>query len=236
MRPVEGLEGFRPPLQERSRATLRDIDAAVSEMLEGALPDEISVEAIVERAGTSVGAFYTRFTDKRVAFHYSHDRFWERLEREWETTLDPARWAGVPAEEIAVSLVRLLVRMSLADAHRLRGFLRLAATSPGSSLARRLDRLDGFVSARTGRLVAGACGATPGPSPERVAEAFRVVLSAVREAVLFRPWLEPAQPEARALLLRVTRAFVRGAGFDRCPGTHPELLRMSVRGRLRREP
>jgi AcrR family transcriptional regulator len=55
---------IRPPRQARSERTLERILAAAEELAAERPFDEIPVDRIVERAGTSVGAFYKRFPTK----------------------------------------------------------------------------------------------------------------------------------------------------------------------------
>jgi len=62
--PVPELVWIRPPQQARSQQTLsRILDAAEAILAEKGWEDA-SVAEIARRAGSSVGAFYTRFPDK----------------------------------------------------------------------------------------------------------------------------------------------------------------------------
>ncbi|MEJ2312804.1 MAG: helix-turn-helix domain containing protein [Gemmatimonadales bacterium] len=56
--------GRRQPVQARSRRTMDRIVRAAEELLEERPFDAVSVAEIVHRAGTSVGAFYARFSCK----------------------------------------------------------------------------------------------------------------------------------------------------------------------------
>lgn len=229
--------GFRAPLQRRSRETLHDIETAVADLLAGHAPWEVSVHEIVDLAGTSVGAFYTRFDDKQVAFGYAHDQFWRRVEQRWTAFLDPSRWDGTRAGEIAATVIRVLVRSFLADAPRLRGFLRLAATSPDPTLRYRIDELDRFIAGRMRFLLEARAGRSdPGRIRERAEEGFRLVLSSTREAVLFRPTMEQRSPDARSLTLALTRMFCDCVGLDPCPESYGQLLSACVSTRRGEEP
>jgi AcrR family transcriptional regulator len=57
---------IRPPRQARSERTLERILAAAESLASRRPFDEISVDDIVECAGTSVGAFYKRFPSKQA--------------------------------------------------------------------------------------------------------------------------------------------------------------------------
>lgn len=65
----------RPPQQERSKRTLERILRATERLLEKRAYEEISVQAIVRGARTSVGAFYTRFPDKAALLTALYDRY-----------------------------------------------------------------------------------------------------------------------------------------------------------------
>lgn len=198
-------------------------------------PPELSVRDIVDRAGTSVGAFYSRFEDRDVALDYAHYRFWEQIEERWDALLQPAAWQDVPARRISATIIRALVRSWLSDAARLRGFLRFAATSGDPVIRRRLAALDQSIARRFGTLLAGApSGAEAEDAAVRAEESFRLVLSALRESVLLGPDVPPRSAEARDLVLLVARSFFRAAGLEPPPRTYEELLRDCIRAPLPR--
>jgi len=104
---ADGL--INPPKQERSRESLRRIAMAGRELLRERDFDSVTVDEIVERAGSSKGSFYHRFADKDALLAYllrqEHD---EALEA-WSELLDPARWRHRPlAAMLDAFLDRLL--------------------------------------------------------------------------------------------------------------------------------
>ena len=65
----------KTPKQARSiESTNRMLDAAESLMREGG-PRAITVEAVIERSGTSMGSFYARFESREGLFRALHERF-----------------------------------------------------------------------------------------------------------------------------------------------------------------
>ena len=71
---------YRVPRQKRSRESLeRLLDAAEEQIREGGI-DSLTVASVLNRAGLSVGAFYTRFPDKTALLHLLQERFHNRLE------------------------------------------------------------------------------------------------------------------------------------------------------------
>lgn len=72
----------RPPIQLRSIASMnRMLDAAESLFANGGA-DAVTIEAVVRQSGTSVGAFYARFTDRAGLLSAMHGRFHERMKQE----------------------------------------------------------------------------------------------------------------------------------------------------------
>lgn len=69
----------RRPQQERSReSTNRMLDAA-EQILFYQGPDALTIEAVIEKAATSTGAFYARFENREGLAHALHERFLERV-------------------------------------------------------------------------------------------------------------------------------------------------------------
>ena len=65
----------KKPKQARSiESTNRMLDAAESLLREGG-PRAITIEAVIERSGTSMGSFYARFESREGLFQALHERF-----------------------------------------------------------------------------------------------------------------------------------------------------------------
>lgn len=84
---------LRAPQQDRSQRTLESILVATEALLaEDRLFDDIGVEEIVRRAGTSVGAFYARFSGKEALLPLLYERYDRSIPD------DPAAWLPRGAE------------------------------------------------------------------------------------------------------------------------------------------
>ncbi|MET8998943.1 TetR/AcrR family transcriptional regulator [Amycolatopsis sp. NPDC004169] len=98
-------EGFRPPQQARSRASLEKVLAAAEYVLAHRGHEEFTIGAVAERAGLSVGAIYRRFAGKdQLLFAVKHQLL-DRLETNVGTAL---RGSGPGLREVVGAFTRAL--------------------------------------------------------------------------------------------------------------------------------
>ena len=116
-----------PPKQSRSRRTLEKIVRASLEILDDEGPNGLTVHAVVERAGSSVGSFYARFKGKDDLLEYLGERVWQEALERWQEALDSRDWSELELPQLAEGSIGLLV-----DAQRSR-----------SSYLKSLDRAAG---------------------------------------------------------------------------------------------
>ena len=96
----------RPPRQARSRATLdRLLDATAAVLAEKPF-DEASIAEIVHRAGTSVGAFYGRFSNKDSLLDCFDERFFDLGRASCDEFFDSDSGAGRHWKTASPSLSR----------------------------------------------------------------------------------------------------------------------------------
>jgi AcrR family transcriptional regulator len=182
---TSGSAPVRQPRQDRSRRTLERLLDVTEELLEERPFEEISVGEIVRRAGTSVGAFYSRFRDKDAllpALYRRYDR-WVGMEAKIARTAEP--WAG---EDLA-GVVRWIVG-EIATVFRTRRHLMKAMTLHARL---RPDKIDRETRERRTREMSFLREALLSrrdeighPDPERAVDlAVFFTASAVRDAVLF---------------------------------------------------
>ena len=110
----------RPPLQYRSRRTLERIVRASLDILDTEGAQGLTVQAIVDRADSSVGSFYARFDGKADLIEYLGARVWDEALDRWNEALASRDWSGLDLGQMAEGSIQLLV-----DAYRSRAtFLR----------------------------------------------------------------------------------------------------------------
>ena len=100
---------LNPPQQYRSRKTLERIVRASLDILDAEGPDGLTVQAIVDRAGSSVGSFYARFGGKADLLDYLGARVWDEALDRWNERLASRDWSELELSQIVEGAVMLLV-------------------------------------------------------------------------------------------------------------------------------
>jgi AcrR family transcriptional regulator len=109
--PATSLSWVKTPKQARSRATLQRFQQAAVDLLAESSWDQISVDDIARSAGSSVGAFYTRFADKDALLRSVHESFLEESEATSNAVLSPERWEGCSIPEIIRETVTFTIQV-----------------------------------------------------------------------------------------------------------------------------
>ena len=145
LHPTE-LEWVRPPRQARSHLTLGRILDAAEALLREKRWEDASVAEIARRAGSSVGAFYSRFRDKDALLSALHERFVEEAIATADTAMNEQRWANASICEIVRELVAFQVRLQDQHAGLWRAMALRATESPefqarGLRMSRHMEEL-----------------------------------------------------------------------------------------------
>lgn len=80
----------------------------------------LTVQAIVERSGSSVGSFYARFEGKDELLEYLGERVWREAAERWDAALASRDWTGLDAGTLVDGVVRLLAEAARSRASYLR--------------------------------------------------------------------------------------------------------------------
>lgn len=105
------LEWVRPPRQARSHLTLGRLLDAAEGLLGEKRWEDASVAEIAKRAGSSVGAFYSRFRDKDALLSALHERFIEEAMATADFAMSAQRWEKASITEVVRELVAFQVRI-----------------------------------------------------------------------------------------------------------------------------
>ena len=106
---MSGSAHLNSPKQARSRRTLERIIQAALEILEVDGSSALTVQAVVERASSSVGSFYARFSGKEDLLDYLAERVWHQTLDRWNNALSSRDWSRIDLQHIAEGSIRLLV-------------------------------------------------------------------------------------------------------------------------------
>lgn len=206
------LRWVRPPQQARSRETLdRILDAAEALVAEKGF-DDTPISEIVRRAGSSVGAFYTRFDDKNALLHALYDRYLEQATATADDALDPARWESSRIPEILGSVVRFLVAVYRDQGGLMRVFV--ARHHTDQSFQARRERLSHYVSERVSALLLARRDEITHPDPERAATfGLTLVFSALDSIMLFGEMRSSLTLSDDALADELSRTYLAYLGL-----------------------
>jgi AcrR family transcriptional regulator len=164
-RAMEPTEGPRPPRQERSRRTLRNLERAALDLVARDGADAVTVAAVVARARSSVGSFYARFEGKEELFRHLEARLWEDALGRWRSMRLAADDDGDAPLAVLEATTGFLARFEARD-----GALRRSLAARGVASEAR----DRFLRGLTDDVV-GAMD--PGVRSERVALGLRMVMA-----------------------------------------------------------
>ena len=113
---MSGNNHLNAPKQSRSRQTLERIVQAALEILEGQGYAALTVKAVVERANSSVGSFYARFSGKEDLVDYLGERVWDQALERWDEAVKARDWSEIDLEDIAEGSIALLVDIGVSRA------------------------------------------------------------------------------------------------------------------------
>jgi len=185
MTPTEAdLRWVRPPQQARSQETLhRILDAAEALVSEKSFEDT-PVAEVVSRAGSSVGAFYSRFHDKDGLLHALYDRYLAEATATADEALDPARWEGAGIQQILHAVTRFLTEIYRERCGLIRAFV--VRNHNDAECRARQERLSHYVSDRLSALLLARRDEISHRDPVRAAAfGLTLVVSTLESVILF---------------------------------------------------
>ena len=158
---MSGDNHLNPPKQSRSRQTLERIVQAALEILEEQGHKALTVQTVVDRAQSSGGSFYARFSGKEDLLDYLGERLWDEALERWGGAIRSRNWSEIDLQDIAESSVSLLVEIGVSRAVYLRA-LDQAQGMNGVAYNRFRDRVLGDV----GEILLTCRGEISHPEPD----------------------------------------------------------------------
>lgn len=200
---------LRAPKQQRSQRTTDRVLDALESLLRERSFEEITIRMLLERAGTSTGSFYARFSGKQALLPVLYDRHDARL----HAAADTGPGDVAPAESLRAEVVRMT--QSIVRRHReRRWFIRAVAlharTHPDLIPAEQRRRRAALHQKWHERLLRFR-DEIGHPDPEgAVAFGFFMVVSTCREKIVFSdaPLATSVNLDDDALAEELARAFL----------------------------
>ncbi len=199
---------IQQPQQNRSRATMEQILDAAAEILEIKNFETLTISEVVEKAGTSVGAFYGRFRDKEALLHALDARFFADFEQGFFQLLAPSRWQGKSAAYIIQDACRFLFAVYNRQKGVLRSLNLKARLENDPAFRKREQRAwdELFPLLQAALLACKDEIRHPNP-PLAIRLGFQQMFFSMREILLWEPLRGSAPYDSEVLIKELSRAF-----------------------------
>jgi len=192
---VAHLEWVRPPRQARSQQTLERLLDAAEKLIDEKGLDGVTVADIAKQAGSSVGAFYARFSDKEGLLHCVFERFNEQARATADAALIPERWSRVGLRDAFEEMVSFLAQVL----RERRGLIvaMYARTAVDPSMKALAELLHGHLAGKLLSLLEQRQTALRHPDPEVAANVVVwMVLSSLQSRVIYADQAPPLLSDA----------------------------------------
>jgi AcrR family transcriptional regulator len=176
--------------------------------------DDVAIRDVVREAGTSIGAFYNRFTDKRALLEYLDVQQTAAALTLWTAFFDRPRWRTAPPVDIVRAFIAAAVRAHRQNAGLLRAIHVRLRSQDDADFRARARRVDQLIRRRLTQHLLARRDELAHPDPERaIPFALLVTAAAIREAVLFEELrLNPAELGDEQLVDELARTFCAYVG------------------------
>ena len=186
------MKSSRAPQQERSVQSLGRLLDAAERLMKQHDFDDISVEAIVKEAGTSVGNFYGRFVSKAALLNALHVRYEHDRTKAWRALLENLTIGSVTLRYRIQALVRFAIRNYRERAGVFRTLVIRQWRDPRQLSARNRILLAGLYDDACALLLKNRSEIRH-PNPDRAVRiGFAAIVAACRETIVMRPKSLPA--------------------------------------------
>jgi AcrR family transcriptional regulator len=174
---------LRPPLQDRSRASLERVLAAGQSLLEEEGFEGFTLQEVSRRAKVSIGSIYARAPSKESLILAIYERAMDELGAEQEAfEPDDPRWAGMTPRELVEHAVAELARAMFSHEKILAVIINRSAIDP--EIARRGDYRVGLLSKDFEQLLSVHGDAYTHPDPAIAVEmAFRMAFATLTRRI-----------------------------------------------------
>ncbi len=212
------------PQQQRSAENLDRMLRAAEDLLNEGTFDDATVQQIVDRAGTSVGAFYSRFRNKDALFRTLQLRSLEGTLEFFYGILHNLNWRNVCAEDF----VRAVVTGTAAHYREHQGVLRTLSLQARLGNSQWISEASERINTEIYRLIVDSLmcwrDAIDAKDPEgSIRLATTIVSSTLREVLIYaRPRLAPVDVSHTALIGQLVETYLLCLGVDGAAQPDPD--------------
>lgn len=121
---------YHPPRRKPAHETLEKILAAAEDQLREQELDAFTIQSVLQRAGLSVGAFYSRFPDKTALLREVQERVHGRIDSRILADLAAKKKKNLSFEEAVDQGFGTLIRHVLSERQLFRAFMMLSVFDP----------------------------------------------------------------------------------------------------------
>jgi len=210
---TEEFSYVQQPQQTRSRETMYQILDAAAQILESKNFEELTIAEVVQKAGTSVGAFYGRFKDKEALLQTLDERFFEEFEGAVRAILAPEYWAGKSISAIVREVTHLVVSTYSKDKGVLRSLNLKSRLTGDSDFMKREQSAWADLYPQFQRALLAHQDEISHENPKlAIRLGFQQLFYGAREILLWEPFREPVPYTNEELTAELTRAYLAYLG------------------------
>ena len=204
---------IQQPQQTRSRETMKLILEAAAQILEEKNFEELTIAEVVQKAGTSVGAFYGRFKDKEALLQTLDEQFFETFEAAVRAVLAPQNWEGKSISSIVREVTRLVVNTYSKEKGVLRSLNLKSRLTRDASFKKREQSAWADLYPQFQQALLSNRQVITHPDPAlAIRLGFQQLFYGAREILLWEPFREPVHYTNEELITELTRAYLAYLG------------------------
>jgi len=203
------------PQQARSRENMHQMLDAAAQILETKTFEELTIAEVVQKASTSVGAFYGRFKDKDGLLQALDERFFQEFEEGVAALLTPPNWAGKSIPYIIDGIARFLVQTYSKQKGVLRSLNLKARLYGDTRFKKREQRAWNGLFPRLQDTLLSHQNEMTHPNPSLATRlGFQQLFFTMREILLWEPLRDDVPYAEEELIAELTRAYLAYLGVQ----------------------
>lgn len=202
------ISQINKPQQARSQRTMTRLLDAAEALLEEKSWSALTIQDVVSRAGSSVGAFYGRFKDKDGLLHALDERYFDEMIEMIEAAVARPQWATMTLAETIAVLAQLTVELHSQKQGLMRTLILQARLVNDPRFRAREERLNSYVPQLLA-LILAHCDEIQHEDPATAVQfGFLQMFYTAREMLLWPHLAESMPYQGEELAAALARAFL----------------------------